>query len=95
VTSHRYIVITSQIVGPPADWSTAYSSDMILHDRREVAIGHGLETLGHDDFCIGTVDAGRLVAYGFGLDDFPPEDRDDLDVIARQLGLPATQTVAP
>jgi hypothetical protein len=95
VTNHRYIVITPQIVGTAADHSTAYTSDMIPHDDREVAIGHGLETLGHDDFCIGTVDAGRLVAYGWGMDDFAEDDCDDLDVIAGQLGLPATRAVTP
>ena len=52
---------------------------------------HQIEAIGHDDFCIATLEDGRLVAYGWGMDDFAPEDRDDLAEIARHLCLDAAE----
>lgn len=96
--AQTFIVITSQIVGTVDNWAYSYSSDLTRHAEREDAIECGERDLGHDDFCIGTLDgAGRLVAYGWGMDDFDREDRDDLGEIAQQLGLtavPDAQAVA-
>lgn len=83
----RYAVIRTQIVGSPDAWSHSYTWDGVLLDVRESAQEHGWGTLDHDDFSIGTVKDGRLIAFGFGQHDWAPEDRDDLGEIARQIGL--------
>ena len=84
----HFVVIKTQIVGNPADWSYDYTSDLSLHTDRQAAIDHGWQLYAHDDFNIGTVRDRRLVAFGWGMDDFAPEDCDDLAEIERQLRLP-------
>lgn len=84
----RYLVVVTQIVGNPSDWSHSYTSDLKLFDDRQAAIDHGWKLLDHDDFNIATVRDGRIVAFGFEMKDFAPEDTDDLGEIERQLGLP-------
>jgi hypothetical protein len=84
----RYLVVATRIVGNPADWSHSYSSDLELFDDRQAAIDHGIEDLGHDDFNIATIRGGRIVAFGFDMEDFAAGDCDDLTEIERQLCLP-------
>lgn len=84
----RYLVVTSQIVGNPENWSTTYASPIpYLYADRAEANQTGEVELGHDDFCIATLRRGQLLAYGPGMDDFAPQDRDSLHEIARQLAL--------
>lgn len=62
-------------------------------DRSE-AIRWACDEHGHDDFNIATVREGRLVAFGYGMEDFPadgdePHGGHDLAEIARQIGVKA------
>jgi hypothetical protein len=86
----RFMVVTQQVVGNPADWSMDYSSDLETFADRQKAIDHGLKVHGHDDFNIATVDsAGNLVTFGFDHTDWPdPVEDYDAAEITRQLGLP-------
>lgn len=86
---HRYMVVVTQIVGSPADWSRDHNSDLELFTDRQAAIDHGWALHDHDDFNIATIVDGRIVAYGFEHEDFPnPEEDFDAAEIERQLGLP-------
>jgi len=74
----HYVVITQQIEGNERVGFDAYFySDLKFYDRRNDAIGHGLRVFGHDDFNIGTVQGGHLVAFGWGDWDFGPEHGDE------------------
>lgn len=86
----QYMVVVTQIVGSPEAWSYSYTSDEQRFADRRTAIDHGLRVLGHDDFNIGTLRGDRLVEFGWQFEDFPPEDRDDLAEIERQLGIDIT-----
>ncbi|GAA2623709.1 hypothetical protein GCM10010399_63710 [Dactylosporangium fulvum] len=94
-----FVVVKQQIVGTPADYEVVYDCNGIEHQDRAEAIRLGVEALDHDDFSIATVVGGRLVAFGFGMDDFGPDEDGaphgghDLDEIARQIGL-ATHEVS-
>ena len=46
----------------PVLYGIGYSSDLERFDKREVAISHGFEVAGCDDFNIGVIDDGRLVS---------------------------------
>jgi hypothetical protein len=83
----QFIVVRQQIIGLPEAWSTQYSWDGQRHDTRQAAIDAGLRGLGHDDFNVGTVEDGRLVAFGWDQYDFAPAAGYDLDEIGRQIGL--------
>jgi hypothetical protein len=68
-------------------WTGAIGTD------RAALINATVDDLGHDDFNIATVDDGRLVAFGHGMDDFGPDDDGvphgghDLVEISRACGL--------
>jgi hypothetical protein len=83
-----YLVVVPQIVGNLESWSMSFTSPLPgqFTDRPE-ALRAGEQELGHDDFCIATLRGGKLFAYGFGMDDFAPEDRDGLAEIGRQLSI--------
>jgi hypothetical protein len=76
-----YMWVATQIVGNPADWSYDYSRHGEQFADRQRAIRDGWRQLGHDDFNIATIDGGKVVAFGFDMDDFKPEDCDDLDAV--------------
>lgn len=86
--AEHFLVIQQQIIGSPASWGYSRWTDYELFDDRQAAIDHGWKLFDHDDFNIGTVRDGRLVAFGWGMDkDFPPEDSDDPAVIDAALNL--------
>lgn len=61
----RYVVITQQIEGNTRSGFDAYFySDLKLFDDGDQAMRYGLAQRGSDDFNIGTVLDGRLVAFG-------------------------------
>jgi hypothetical protein len=87
-----YVVITQQIEGNErVGFDAYYYSDLKYFTTREAALRHGARERGSDDFNIGTVEDGKLVAFGWGDWDFSVEHGDeephggyDLDEIARQ-----------
>lgn len=84
--SATFITAKGSIYTNGADFETAYATTGERFADRQAAIDHGLDVYGHDDFNIATLSEGRLVAFGWGLEDFAP-DGEDLPDIARQLGL--------
>jgi hypothetical protein len=85
-----YMIVVQDVVNETGAWTTHYLGGPAF-DKRADAIAQGIEELGHDDFNIATLDNGRLVAYGWGDDDFGPDAGYDLGEIARQLGLGVTR----
>lgn len=82
--TREYIVIECRAWLNETGAGFHYTSDMERHDDRSMAISHGFTVAESDDFNIGTLEGGRLVAFGWMCRDF--ED-DDLTEVARQLGL--------
>lgn len=83
-----FLVVAPQLVGDLENWSVDYSRH--LPDRftdRARALRVGEEEWGHDDFCVVTLRGGKLFAYGWGMDDFAPEDRDSLSHIGDCLSI--------
>ena len=76
-TVATFVVITQHVVGSSGQWSTVYRSDGKTFPSREKAIRHGWRVLDHDDFNIGTLSEGRLVAFGWGDKDFGPDEAGD------------------
>ena len=84
-----YIVIVARAWMNERAYGFNYSSDLKQFTQRRAAIRHGFKLCESDDFNIGTIQGGRLVATGWMDEDFPPED-DDLEAQAEQLGLAVT-----
>ena len=59
--AERFIVITSQVVGS-GSFVIEHFSDRVEFTARKAAIRHGFKSRGSDDFNIGVVRAGKLVA---------------------------------
>lgn len=94
----QYVVVVQQLWG-------RYDRDGMWHDGVEYTWTGGLATdradliaraeadLGHDDFNIATIVDGRIVAFGWGMDDFgadedgAPFGGHDLVAITRACGL--------
>lgn len=89
MTRQQYVVITQQVEGSARlGFSTACYSDLKLFDDRDRAIRHGF-TLGRsDDFNVGTVQGGRMVAFGWMDQDFADGSGYDLEEIGQQIYLP-------
>ncbi len=88
----EYIVIVQQAWMNDSGWGVNFNSDMVRFERRADAIKHGFAAEEHDDFNIGTLRNGRLVAFAwmdkdFGVVDGEPHGGYDLAAIARELGL--------
>jgi len=82
--STGWIAAAGHIVGTLDDWSTCYDWDGALHSSRNAAIRAGLRQFGSDDFCVGHVEDGVLVWWGWMNEEHPAEDR---DTVAEALGL--------
>lgn len=88
-----YVVVQQYVQCTESGFEICYSADGIADEDRAVAVRTAVEVFGHDDFNIATVTDGRLVAFGWGMDDFGPDTDGaphgghDLAVIAEQIGL--------
>jgi hypothetical protein len=76
-----YMWVATQIVGNLENWTHDYSRHGEQFPSRRQALVDGYGGLDHDDFNIATIENGRVVAFGFGMDDFAPEDCDNLDAV--------------
>lgn len=74
MSAKSFVVITQHVVGSSGQWSTVYRSDGKTFADRTKAISHGWRVLDHDDFNIGTLVAGQLVAFGWGDKDFGTDE---------------------
>jgi len=93
-----YVVIVQRIEGNERiGFDAYYYSDLKYFTKRDAAIRHGAREFDSDDFNIGTIEDGRLVAFGWGDWDFggpghesedDPHGGYDLDEIARQTFIP-------
>ncbi|ECW4903029.1 antitoxin [Enterobacter hormaechei] len=89
----KFIVIQQHAWSNDHGYGIGYSSDLEIFDKREVAISHGFEVAGCDDFNIGVIDDGRLVSLdwmekpvgnGKGVSD------EKLQIISDAIGLEAS-----
>lgn len=83
-----YIVLMERVLGTPGPggYRISWQSDRKEFPTYQEALRHGVRDLDLcDDFCVGTVENGRLVAVGYG----PDNDPCDYDVarIAEEVGL--------
>lgn len=62
VIMQKFIVIQQHAWSNDHGYGIGYSSDLERFDKREVAISHGFEVAGCDDFNIGVIADGRLVS---------------------------------
>ena len=69
----EYVAVQVQLVGSLDDWGYAYYSDLVRKPTRKGAIGHGIRTLGHDDFLLAHLRGDRLVMTSWQYDDRPDE----------------------
>lgn len=76
-----YMWVATQIVGNPENWSHSYTNHGQQLTTRAAANRAGWKALDHDDFNIATIEDGKVIAFGWGMDDFSSEDCDDLDEI--------------
>lgn len=92
-TVREYIVITQHVWLNELGHGVDYLWDGLRFTGRQHALDHGYRVFGHDDFNIGTLVDGRLVAFGFGMRDFGPDRAGDphggydLAEIARHIGV--------
>jgi hypothetical protein len=77
MSTTEYIVIRQQVWMNQAGHGVNYYWDWIRHPSRQAALAHGWREEGTDDFNIGTLADGRLVAFGWGEQDFGPDRGDD------------------
>lgn len=73
----EYVVIQQKLWMNEHGHGCDYIWDSTRHRTRTAALKAGWRELGHDDFNIGTLEDGRLVAFGWGDWDFGPEHGDD------------------
>jgi hypothetical protein len=90
-----YLVVTQRLWLNETGDGVTYATDGREFINRETAIRWATGDHGHDDFNIATVTDGRLVAFGWGMDDFPLDEDGcphghDLREIAEQIGLEVT-----
>ncbi len=90
MAAEKFAVIVPRMVGNVEDWTTAFSWDGSFRPTRKAAYEHGVDTYGHDDFYLGRVMHGVLLAVGHFDGDYP-DDHEDLADVARQVGLEADQ----
>ena len=83
----EYIVIVSRAWMNETGFGFNHYTDGERFAERADAIRHGFTLNESDDFNVGTVENGRLVAYGWMREDF--DDDESLSVIERQLCLKA------
>ena len=83
----EYLPVRCEIVGNPGRWEDVHTSLGRTFTDRQEAIDWGIAELDHDDFRIATLVDGKLAAIGWGIDDFGPDDGEDLLAIARQLSV--------
>ena len=80
----KYIIIFQQVIGSSRNFETAFEWDGEFFDDKKIAISHGFETRGSDDFNIGEVVNGKLTGFYWmdeELTDF------DLEEIAEAIDL--------
>lgn len=82
----EYIVIVCRAWMNEGGFGFNYSWDLRRFSARTVAIKHGFEAVGCDDFNIGTLRGKTLVAFGWMDRDYENEEN-DLSEIAQPLGL--------
>ena len=58
----KFIVIQQHAWSNDHGYGIGYSSDLEIFDKREVAISHGFEVAGCDDFNIGVIEDGGPVS---------------------------------
>jgi hypothetical protein len=98
--STHFLIVTQRLWLNETGDGVTYTCDGRRYVDRAAALIDGQFDLGHDDFNIATITHGRIVAFGWGMDDFPPDTDGaphgghDLDEIARQIGLPAAEVTA-
>lgn len=90
----EFIVIAPRITGnPERGYRTEYFSDLKRRPSRVLAVCHGWEEYGHDDWLIGMVVGTRLLRLAW-MD----EDRADLTELAEaadQLGFAPAHALTP
>jgi hypothetical protein len=84
-----YVVVVPHIVGDAAHFEMCYHADGQRFDSRELAISHGFETTGHDDWLILTLEGNQAVAVGWMHDD--RDDAGELAAVAKALLLEASR----
>lgn len=89
-----YIVILQRAWMNEHGSGVNFSWDRVQTASRHLALTHGYRETGTDDFNIGTLQDGRLVAFGWGEKDFGPDRGDeephggyDLAEIAEHIGV--------
>lgn len=80
----EHIVIVRRINGSVETWETAYSWDRQRFPTRELAIRHGFDSCGCDDFNVAVIRDERLVWFGWMDKEL---DRESLPEIAARIGL--------
>lgn len=80
-----YVVICQSVVGGPGSgYAVSYDSDLREFATREAAISHGFKVRDSDDFNIGIVEGGVLVAFQWM---HSPVHGHDLRAISESIGL--------
>ena len=64
-TTAKWIVIKQQIIGNPETWATDYEWIGDSYPSAAEAFEAGCRILDHDDFNVGRIEKGRLVAFGY------------------------------
>lgn len=95
--AREYLVVVQQLWLNESGHGVDYVPSGPLWQDRAALVAAALDDLGHDDFSVATVVDGRVVAFGWGMDDFGPDEDGaphhghDLDEIGRACGLGANR----
>lgn len=92
MTDRYYLAVVQQLWLNDSGHGATFHTDGRRYLDRSEALRVTENELGHDDFNIATVDDGRIVAFGFGMNDFGdgedgPHGGYDLAEIGRQIGV--------
>lgn len=89
----QFLIVCQQLWLNESGHGVDYMPSGPLGPFRSAVIAAAIDDLGHDDFNVATVVNGRVVAFGFDMVDFGPEEDGelhggyDLDEITRACGL--------
>ncbi len=90
---NEYIVVHQRVWMNGSGHGVNYSSSLWRYPSRKAALTAGWKEADSDDFNVGTVVDGKLVAFGWGDNDFGPDEAGDphggydLAEIAQHIGL--------
>lgn len=87
--SKSYIVIQQYWWCNEKGHGVEYTTDSVEFDKRDMAIKHGIEIQGSDDFNIGVIEGGNLVSFDW-MNDPVGESVETLAEIAEAIGYEGT-----